>query len=174
MRFAAQRYFDRYDVRIIMKQSSLPIAVVDSGLGGLSVLRELLAVMPDERYLYLGDTANAPYGTKDASVVRDLTLATFETLRGLGMKAFVLACNTATGVAIDFLRQKYGDIFVGVEPPVKSASMDSREGKTLVLLTVSKLLLYLCNCGASSLAEKGRKLSCTILAEIAILQLSVA
>lgn len=119
-----------------MKQSSLPIAVVDSGLGGLSVLRELLAVMPDERYLYLGDTANAPYGTKDASVVRDLTFANFETLRGLGMKAFVLACNTATGVAVKELRAAYPDLpIIGVEPALKPAALGGDHPTVAVLAT---------------------------------------
>ena len=85
------------------------IAVFDSGVGGISVLRELLALMPNERYLYFGDSANAPYGTRPTSEVRDLTMAAAEMLMARGCKALVVACNTATAAAIIDLRAKYPD-----------------------------------------------------------------
>ena len=77
-----------------------PIAVSDSGVGGLSVLRELVAQMPSEHFLYFGDSANAPYGTRPTAEIRSLTLAHAERLFDRGAKALVVACNTATSAAI--------------------------------------------------------------------------
>ena len=77
------------------------IAVFDSGLGGISVLRHLLKQMPGERYLYFGDSANAPYGSRPTAEVRDLTLAAAKRLmEEKPLKALVLACNTATAAAV--------------------------------------------------------------------------
>ena len=112
-----------------------PIGIFDSGVGGLKILAQLRKILPSENYVYVFDRSHAPYGTKSARFVAKRAKSVTEFLLNRGAKIIVVACNTATAVAIDFLRQKYGDIFVGVEPPVKSASMDSREGKTLVLLT---------------------------------------
>ncbi len=99
------------------------IAVFDSGVGGLSVLRELLQLMPQERYLYFGDCANAPYGTRTTQEVRALTLAAAEKLVARGLKALVVACNTATSAAIEQLRQRYPElIVVGIEPALKLAA----------------------------------------------------
>lgn len=99
------------------------IAVFDSGIGGISVLRELMRLMPGERYLYFGDSANAPYGARTTEQVRALTLAAAEKLFDRGVKALVVACNTATAAAIDLLRQTYPDrIIVGIEPAVKVAA----------------------------------------------------
>ena len=81
-----------------------PIAVFDSGVGGLSVLRELVAQMPSEHFLYFGDSANAPYGTRPTAEIRSLTLAHAERLFDRGAKALVVACNTATSAAIGELR----------------------------------------------------------------------
>jgi glutamate racemase len=98
------------------------IAVFDSGVGGISVLRELVRVMPGENYLYFGDSANAPYGTKTPEQVRQLTFAAAEQLLDRGIKALVIACNTATAAAIDDLREKYPDrIITGIEPAIKPA-----------------------------------------------------
>ena len=91
--------------RSMDKQSrALPIAVFDSGMGGVSVLRELLKRMPNEDYLYYGDSANAPYGTKTVDAVRALTLARIGALHARGIKAAVIACNTATSAAVKDLR----------------------------------------------------------------------
>jgi len=96
------------------------IAVFDSGVGGISVLRQLMAILPRERYLYYGDSANAPYGTRSTGEVRQLTLAAAEQLISHGIKALVVACNTATAAAVDLLRQTYPQlIIVGIEPAVK-------------------------------------------------------
>ena len=99
------------------------IAVFDSGVGGISVLKALTAQMPGERYLYFGDSANAPYGQKTTQQVRELTLAAAETLMTRGVKALVIACNTATAAAITALRERYPEtIVVGIEPALKVAA----------------------------------------------------
>ena len=99
------------------------IAVFDSGVGGISVLRHLLRVLPDERYLYFGDSANAPYGTKTKEQVKNLTFAAAEKLMERGIKALVVACNTATSAAINDLRQAYPELIViGIEPALKLAA----------------------------------------------------
>ena len=99
------------------------IAVLDSGLGGLSVLRHLRRLMPGERFLYYGDSAHAPYGTRTRQEVEDLTLRAVEDLMPRGLKALVVACNTATSAAIETLRKKYPDmIVVGIEPALKLAA----------------------------------------------------
>jgi len=99
------------------------IAVFDSGVGGLSVLRELVHLLPRERYLYFGDSANAPYGSRSTQQVRELTLRAAEKLMERGLKALVIACNTATAAAIGQLREKYPElIVVGIEPALKVAA----------------------------------------------------
>lgn len=103
-----------------MNQKSDYIAVFDSGVGGISVLRQLRKRMPNEKYLYFGDSANAPYGTKSSQEVRNLAVAVADRLVKQGVKALVVACNTATAVAIDTLRKTYPDlIVVGIEPALK-------------------------------------------------------
>ncbi len=99
------------------------IAVFDSGVGGISVLKELVRLMPGENYLYFGDSANAPYGRRTTDEVRELTLSAAEMLLGRGVKALVVACNTATAAAINDLRQRYPDtIIIGIEPALKVAA----------------------------------------------------
>ncbi len=103
-----------------MNQKTDYIAVFDSGVGGISVLRQLRKVMPNERYLYFGDSANAPYGTKSFQHIQQLALTAVQRLVDQGVKALVVACNTATAVAIDILREAYPDlIVVGIEPALK-------------------------------------------------------
>ena len=84
------------------------IAVFDSGVGGISVLRQLVRQMPNENFLYFGDSANAPYGSRSTEEIRRLTLQNVEKLYRRGLKALVIACNTATSAAIDALRQTGG------------------------------------------------------------------
>lgn len=107
------------------------IAVFDSGVGGISVLRELLRLMPQERYLYFGDSANAPYGTRPTCEVRALTLTAAKHLMQRGCKALVVACNTATAAAIKDLREIYPEkIIIGIEPALKVAA-DHFPGKEI-------------------------------------------
>ncbi len=99
-----------------------PIAVIDSGIGGVSVLIELLKIMPNENYIYFGDSANAPYGIKTHEKVLSIMLENTEKLIGMGAKAIVVACNTATGAAVRVMREKHPDVpIVGIEPALKPA-----------------------------------------------------
>ena len=113
------------------------IAVFDSGLGGISVLRHLRRLMPGERYLYFGDSANAPYGSRTTEEVRKLTLAAAERLMAeKPLKALVLACNTATAAAVKDLRKKYPDLIViGIEPALKVAADHYPGGRIGVMAT---------------------------------------
>ena len=99
------------------------IGVFDSGVGGISVLKELVQLMPRENYLYFGDSANAPYGKRSTEEIRKLTMDAADMLLQRGCKALVIACNTATAAAINHLRQTYPDtIIVGIEPALKVAA----------------------------------------------------
>lgn len=112
------------------------IAVFDSGVGGISVLRHLAAKLPGERILYYGDSANAPYGTRTRQEVEDLTFAAVRHLLPRGLKALVIACNTATSAAIDALRQAWPElIIVGIEPAVKLAADRFPQGTIGVMAT---------------------------------------
>ena len=117
------------------------IAVFDSGVGGVSVLRELRALMPGERFYYFGDSANAPYGKKTTEKVRELTLAAGKKLlEDLDCKALVVACNTATAAAIIDLRERYPDrIVVGIEPALKLAC-DRHPGGTIGIMATDVTL----------------------------------
>lgn len=116
------------------------IAVFDSGLGGISVLRELLKLMPGEKYLYFGDSANAPYGNRTTAQVKELTLTAAERLLSRGVKALVVACNTATAAAINDLRSRHPDtIVVGIEPAVKLAADRCKGGHVAVMATAVTL-----------------------------------
>ena len=113
------------------------IAVFDSGLGGISVLRHLRQQMPGERYLYFGDSANAPYGSRSTEEVRQLTMAAAEKLLAQKpLKALVLACNTATAAAVKQLRGAYPDLIViGIEPALKVAADHFPGGRIGVMAT---------------------------------------
>ena len=116
------------------------IAVFDSGVGGISVLRHLRRELPKERFLYFGDSANAPYGTRPTEEIRALTLAAAEKLAIRGIKALVVACNTATAAAIKELRQRYPDLIViGIEPALKTACDKFPGGSVGVMATPATL-----------------------------------
>ena len=123
-----------------MAKKTDPIGVFDSGVGGISVLRELVKAMPGEDFLYFGDSANAPYGEKTTEEVRRLTLNGAEHLLNRGCKALVIACNTATAAAIEILRQTYPDkIIVGIEPALKPATDRFPTGKIGIMATAVTL-----------------------------------
>ena len=112
------------------------IGLFDSGVGGISVLRHMVRLMPNERYLYIGDSANAPYGTKSKEQVKELSFAVAEKLMARGIKALVVACNTATSAAINELRSAYPDlIVVGIEPALKLAADRFPNGNLGVMAT---------------------------------------
>lgn len=119
-----------------MEKRELPVVVFDSGVGGISVLRELVRLMPQEHFLYFGDSANAPYGTRSTGEVRALTLQNIGVLMARGAKAAVIACNTITSAAIEDLRMAYPkEIIVGIEPAVKLAAELRPHGHILVMAT---------------------------------------
>lgn len=113
------------------------IAVFDSGVGGISVLRHLRQALPRERFLYYGDSANAPYGSRSTQEVRELTLAAVRKLRAEApIKALVVACNTATATAITILRETYPELIViGIEPALKVAADHFPGGRIGVMAT---------------------------------------
>ena len=113
------------------------IAVFDSGVGGISVLRQLRRLMPGERYFYFGDSANAPYGSRSTEKVRALTLAAAEKLtREHPLKALVIACNTATAAAVSQVRAAYPELIViGIEPALKVAADHFPGGRVGVMAT---------------------------------------
>ena len=117
-----------------------PIGVYDSGLGGLTVWCEIRRMLPGESLVYLGDGANCPYGSRPREEVRALADAAVSRLVGMGCKMVVVACNTATAAAIDFLREKYAGLpIVGMEPAVKPACLATRSGVVGVLATERSL-----------------------------------
>ena len=112
------------------------IAVFDSGVGGISVMRHLVKMLPGERLLYYGDSANAPSGVRSCEEVRDLTFRAAEKLMGYGLKALVSACNTATSAAIQDLRSTYPDlIIIGIEPAIKLAADQFPSGNIGIMAT---------------------------------------
>ncbi len=113
-----------------------PIGVFDSGVGGISVLRELVKLMPEENYLYYGDSANAPYGDRPTEQVRELTLRVARDLVQRGVKALVVACNTATSAAVSLLRQTWPELIViGIEPALKPAVEQFPTGRIGIMAT---------------------------------------
>lgn len=119
-----------------IEKETLPIGVFDSGVGGISVLRELSALMPNEHFIFFGDSANAPYGTKSLEEVIALTEADARHLYEQGIKALVVACNTATSAGIKRLRACYQEIpVIGIEPALKPAVLSKEHPTVLVMAT---------------------------------------
>lgn len=146
-----------------------PIGVFDSGIGGISVLKELVDIMPSEDFLYLGDTDNAPYGSKSVNEVRELTLKAVDKLIEYGSKAIVIACNTATSAAISLIRNKHSTIpVIGLEPALKPAITFKKNPVVLVLATPVTLREKKFNELAESFKETGKiiPVPCDHLAEI--------
>lgn len=115
------------------------IGIFDSGVGGLSVFREIRKVLPDERYVYFSDNAHCPYGEKTREYIIDRARAITETLLSKGADVIVVACNTATAAAIADLRERYDVPFIGMEPAVKPAASSTKTGVVGVLATAGTL-----------------------------------
>ncbi len=111
------------------------IAFFDSGVGGLTVLNEALSKMPQEHFIYYADTDHVPYGTKSKEEILQRVLQAAEFLSKLELKALVVACNTATSVAINSLRASYDFPIIGMEPAVKPGLQMVEERKVLVCAT---------------------------------------
>lgn len=114
----------------------MPIAVIDSGVGGISVLRELCALMPCEEFIYFGDSKNAPYGSRSREEVLAITRENLTYLKERGIKALVIACNTATSAAVRVLRGEEDElVIVGIEPAIKPPSLDFDHPTVLCMAT---------------------------------------
>ena len=119
-----------------MERSELPVLFFDSGVGGISILRRSVRLLPGEDYLYFGDSLHAPYGVRPLGEVRELCLNALEPLIARGVKALVVACNTATSAAITALRERHPDLIViGTEPAIKPAVERHEGGRILVMAT---------------------------------------
>jgi len=116
-----------------------PIGVFDSGLGGLSVAREVRRRLPHESILYLADSAYCPYGGRSIEEIQERSLAVTQALVERGAKLVVVACNTASGAAIETLRESFAIPIVGLEPAVKPAALSSVAGRIAVLATPATL-----------------------------------
>ncbi|MEW8955172.1 glutamate racemase [Clostridium sp.] len=113
-----------------------PIGFFDTGVGGLSVLKETIKLMPNENYVYFGDSKNAPYGSRPVKEVKELTSNAIDFLLDKGAKAIVVACNTATSVAIRDLRDKYRELpIIGIEPALKPAVEMRNGGRVVIMAT---------------------------------------
>ena len=113
-----------------------PVGVIDSGVGGISVLKAMVEFMPYENFMYFGDSANAPYGQKSREEIRSLTMNNVAVLIERGCKAVVVACNTATAAAITELREKYPDTpMIGLEPALKPAVLHKANSRVIVMAT---------------------------------------
>ena len=118
-----------------------PVGMLDSGLGGISVLKEAIRCLPEENFVYFGDTAHIPYGDKPPREVLRLTREGVNRLLKEGCKAIVIACNTATSAAAEALRSEFTFPIIGVEPALKPASLLEGTGKIAVLATRVTLAL---------------------------------
>lgn len=116
-----------------------PIGMFDSGVGGLSVWREVASLLPREELIYFSDNAHCPYGPKSVEEVILLSEKIVEYFISKDVKMVVVACNTATAAAIDHLRDKYSIPFVGMEPAVKPAALHTKTGAVGILATAGTL-----------------------------------
>lgn len=119
--------------------NSAPVGVFDSGVGGLSVLREIRQALPNESLLYVADSGHVPYGDKSPEQIRERSRTIARFLIGQGAKALVVACNTATAAAVADLRELYDLPIIGMEPAVKPAARATRSGVVGVLATTGTL-----------------------------------
>ncbi|XCF06896.1 glutamate racemase [Tamlana crocina] len=119
--------------------SEQPIGIFDSGVGGTSIWKEIHALMPYENSIYLADSKNAPYGPKGKKAITELSIKNTEYLINQGCKIIVVACNTATTNAIDYLRKNYNVPFIGIEPAIKPAALQTQTHAVGILATEGTL-----------------------------------
>lgn len=114
-----------------------PVGIFDSGMGGVSLLRDARMLLPNENFIFYGDNKNAPYGDKTEEEILSLTSAAADFLLDHGVKALVLACNTATSASISILRKKLAVPVVSIEPAIKPACERAGDGKVFMLATAA-------------------------------------
>jgi glutamate racemase len=112
-----------------------PIGIFDSGIGGTSIWKEIIKLLPNENTIYLADSKNAPYGEKSSDEIISLCIKNSELLISKDCKLIIVACNTATTNAIGYLRKKYNISFIGIEPAIKPAALFSKTGAIGILAT---------------------------------------
>lgn len=117
------------------------IAFFDSGIGGLTVLHQAMRLLPEEDYIFYADTAHVPYGEKSKETVRNYVFEAADFLAHQNLKALVIACNTATSIAADELRDRYTFPILGIEPAVKPAVQESEKKRKKVLVLATRLTL---------------------------------
>jgi len=122
-----------------------PIGVFDSGVGGISIWKEIHELLPHENTIYLADSINAPYGQKSKQEIINLSIKNTELLLEKGCKIIVVACNTATTNAIKYLRKTYDVPFIGIEPAIKPAALNSKTKAIGILATKGTLTSELFN-----------------------------
>lgn len=121
-----------------MEEKYLPVGFYDSGVGGLSVLSATRALLPNEDYIYFGDNANAPYGSKDEELIKKLSLKCGDFLHSQNVKMIVIACNTATSIVVKTMRENYRIPIISMEPAVKPAT-EQTSRKVVVMATPATL-----------------------------------
>lgn len=116
--------------------NEIPIGVFDSGIGGITVLSDMIRILPGQKFIYFGDTKNAPYGTKDSETILKYTVNAADFLLQKGIKALVAACNTATSAGINHLRETLNIPVIGMEPALKLA-VDKGNGGAIAVMATS-------------------------------------
>lgn len=138
-----------------MTQSThFPIGIFDSGVGGTSIWKEIVNILPNENTIYLADSKNAPYGEKSKDEIIQLSIKNTEFLLKQNCKIIVVACNTATTNAIKTLRQKYDIPFIGIEPAIKPAALSTKSNVVGILATKGTLNSELFESTSSLFKEK--------------------
>ncbi|SDI57853.1 glutamate racemase [Winogradskyella thalassocola] len=120
-----------------------PIGIFDSGIGGTSIFKEIHALLPNESCIYLADSKNAPYGNRSEDEIIQLSIKNTEFLINKGCKIIVVACNTATTNAIEYLRKNYDIPFIGIEPAIKPAALNTQTKVIGILATKGTLSSHL-------------------------------
>lgn len=149
-----------------MADRNSPVGVFDSGVGGISVLGQLVKTLPQEQFIYVGDTAHAPYGTKPPEEVLGYVRGVMDQLTARDVKAVVIACNTATSVAAATLRAEMSMPIIGMEPALKPAAMARKRGLILVLATPMTLCLPKFDALMARYGEGAVRLPCPGLMEL--------
>jgi glutamate racemase len=149
-----------------MNQKCNPIGVFDSGIGGISTLKEMIRELPREHFIYYGDTANAPYGTKSTEEVIGCVRKVVEHLQEKQIKALVIACNTATGAAAAVLRKELTIPVIAMEPALKPASEKREGGSILVMATPLTLQMEKFNLLMKKYGEGAVRVPCPGLMEL--------
>ena len=149
-----------------MDKTQNPVGVFDSGIGGISTLRDIIRELPREHFIYYGDIANAPYGTKSTEEVISCVRKVVDHLLERQIKALVIACNTATGAAAAVLRKELSIPVIGMEPALKPASEKREDGIILVMATPLTLRMEKFNLLMSKYGEGAVRVPCPGLMEL--------